>query len=104
MAIAAGVGATLGEITGYLAGFSGQIIIDRRDWYERLTGWMGKYGSLTVFVMAFIPNPIFDLAGMAAGMLKVPLPQFLFWCLLGKLLKMLVFAYSGSSIYRFFMK
>jgi membrane protein DedA with SNARE-associated domain len=53
-------------------------------------------------VMAFIPNPIFDLAGMAAGMLKMPVPQFLFWCALGKILKMLVFSYTGASIFNLF--
>ena len=70
VAIAAGIGAALGETTGYLAGFSGQVVVDRKDWYETLTQWMRKYGDLTILVMAFVPNPLFDLAGMAAGMLK----------------------------------
>ena len=100
VAFAAGCGATVGEITGYLAGYSGQVIVDRRNWYERLTVWMKKYGNITIFLMALIPNPMFDLAGMAAGMLKMPLARFLFWCLLGKMLKMVVFAYSGLSIFQ----
>ncbi len=104
VAIASGAGATLGEITGYLAGYSGQVIVDRREWYERLTVWMKKYGNATVFVMALIPNPMFDLAGISAGMLKMPLPRFLFWCLMGKLLKMIIFAYSGSSIFKLISK
>jgi len=101
VAIAAGAGATLGEMTGYLAGFSGQVIADRHGWYERLAGWMRKYGSLTILVMALIPNPVFDLAGMAAGMLKMPIGRFLLWCALGKILKMLAFAYSGATIFHF---
>ncbi len=101
VAIAAGAGASLGEMTGYLAGFSGQVIADRHGWYERLTGWMRKYGNLTILIMALIPNPVFDLAGMAAGMLKMPIGRFLLWCLLGKILKMLVFAYSGATIFHF---
>lgn len=100
VAVASGTGATLGEITGYLAGYSGQVIVHQRWWYEQLTFWMKKYGNLTVFLMALIPNPFFDLAGMAAGMLKMPLGRFLFWCLLGKLLKMGIFAYTGLSIYQ----
>lgn len=102
VAVASGIGATIGELTGYLAGFSGQVIIDRKDWYDRLTGWMKKYGNLTVLIMAFIPNPIFDLAGVAAGMLKMPVSHFIFWCALGKILKMLVFSYTGASIFRLF--
>ena len=102
VALAAGLGAAVGELTGYLAGFSGQVIIERRDWYDRLTNLMQKYGYLTILVLAFIPNPIFDLAGMAAGMLKMPVHQFLFWCSIGKILKMLVFSYTGASILNLF--
>jgi len=98
VAIAAGIGAALGETTGYLAGFSGQIVIDRKDWYKTMTMWMRKYGNLTILVMAFVPNPLFDLAGMAAGMLKLPFFRFLFWCSIGKIIKMLLFAYTGASL------
>ena len=103
VAIAAGIGAALGETTGYLAGFSGQVVVDRKDWYKTLTQWMRKYGDLTIFVMAFIPNPLFDLAGMAAGMLKLPFLRFLFWCSLGKIIKMLIFAYTGASLFKLLM-
>lgn len=98
VAIAAGMGAAIGETTGYLAGFSGQVVIDHKDWYETLTQWMRKYGNLTILVMAFVPNPLFDLAGMAAGMLKLPFLRFLFWCSIGKIIKMLFFAYTGASL------
>ena len=100
VAIAAGIGAALGETTGYLAGFSGQVVVDRKDWYETLTQWMRKYGNLTILVMAFVPNPLFDLAGMAAGMLKLPFFRFLFWCSIGKIIKMLLFAYTGASLFK----
>jgi len=102
VAIAAGSGAAIGELTGYLAGYSGQIIISQKDWYDRLTRWMKRYGDLTVLIMAIIPNPLFDLAGMAAGMLKLPLHRFLFWCFIGKIIKMLAFAYSGASLFNYF--
>jgi uncharacterized membrane protein YdjX (TVP38/TMEM64 family) len=102
VAVASGSGAAVGELTGYLAGFSGQIIIERHDWYKRLVELMRKYGELTILVMAFIPNPIFDLTGMAAGMLKMPIYKFFLWCLLGKILKMLVFSYTGATILNLF--
>lgn len=96
VAIAAGLGASLGELSGYLAGFSGQAAIERTKWSDKVEGWMAKYGNLTVLVLAFIPNPLFDLAGMTAGALKMPLMKFLFWCAIGKILKMLAFAYLGD--------
>lgn len=98
VALAAGCGATLGELTGYLAGFSGQFVVAKKDWYQQLKHWMKKYGNLTVFIMALIPNPLFDLTGIAAGALKMPVVRFLFWCVVGKILKMLFFAYTGSSM------
>lgn len=97
VALAAGSGAALGEITGYLAGFSGQSVAERADIYERLTGWMRKNGPLTVLVLAAIPNPFFDIAGVTAGALKMPVGKFLFWCWLGECVKMSAFAYLGSG-------
>ncbi|MHB8192538.1 MAG: VTT domain-containing protein [Bellilinea sp.] len=98
VALAAGSGAAIGETSGYLAGYSGQGIIERTKWSDRIEGWMRKYGSITVLLLAFIPSPLFDIAGVTAGILKMPYLKFLFWCMLGKILKMLVFAYSGAFI------
>ena len=100
VAIVAGAGSAIGELTGYLAGYGGQAIIENRDWYERVANWMKKYGDLTIFILAFIPNPLFDLAGMAAGSLKLPVWRFMLVCFLGKILKMMIFAYAGVSIMR----
>lgn len=102
VAVAAGSGAALGELSGYLAGFSGQVVVERTQAYDRMEGWMKKYGERVVLLMAFIPNPLFDMAGIVAGALKMPLRRFLFWCWVGKVLKMLVFAYGGSTITRIF--
>ena len=102
VAIAAGLGAAIGEITGYLAGYSGQIIVDQSEWYKKLSDWVKRYGNIAILVIAIIPNPFFDLAGMAAGMLKLPLHEFLFWCSIGKIIKMLAFAYSGATVINFF--
>jgi uncharacterized membrane protein YdjX (TVP38/TMEM64 family) len=97
VALAAGSGAALGEISGYLAGFSGQAALERADVYQRLTGWMQRNGSLTVLVLSAVPNPFFDLAGLAAGALKMPVLRFLLACWVGETLKMLVLAYLGDT-------
>jgi membrane protein YqaA with SNARE-associated domain len=94
--LAAAAGATLGELSGYLAGFSGQPIIENRGLYQRLEGYMSRYGAATIVVLAFLPLPVFDLAGVAAGALKMPVFKFLFWCFLGKLPKMLLIALAGA--------
>lgn len=98
VALAAGTGATIGELSGYLAGFSGQAIVEDARSYKRMVDWMQRRGSLTVLILAFIPNPLFDLAGVAAGALKMPIWQFMFWAWIGKVLKMLVTAYAGAGV------
>ena len=96
VAIAAGTGAALGELTGYLAGFSGQAVVERVEIYERLTFWMKRNGSLTILVLAAIPNPFFDLAGVAAGSLKMHVVRFFIWCWIGEIIKMAIFAFAGA--------
>jgi uncharacterized membrane protein YdjX (TVP38/TMEM64 family) len=81
-----------------MAGFSGQGVAERTTLYNRLTTWMKVHQNLAfgaIFLLAFIPNPIFDMAGMASGALKIPLWKFLLVCAAGKILKMLMFAYAG---------
>jgi uncharacterized membrane protein YdjX (TVP38/TMEM64 family) len=98
VAVAAGLGAALGELSGYLAGFGGQVAVERVELYNRLTEWMRAHQTLAylaIFILAFIPNPLFDLAGMAAGALKLPVWKFLLACSIGKILKMLMFAFAG---------
>ena len=100
VSIAAGSGAALGELSGYLAGFSGQAIVENAQLYRRITDWMEsheRYSYLAILLLAFIPNPFFDLAGIAAGALKMPLSSFLIWAWIGKTFKMLLFAYAGAG-------
>ncbi len=102
VALAAGTGAALGELTGYLAGFSGQAVVEKVEVYERLTKWMKRNGSLTVLVLAAIPNPFFDLAGVAAGSLKMHVVRFFIFCWIGEVIKMAIFAFAGASSLNYF--
>jgi membrane protein YqaA with SNARE-associated domain len=95
--VASGLGATLGELSGYGAGFSGQGLMENIPMYQRLHDWTDRYGILTIIVLAIIPNPIFDMAGIAAGTLRMPLWKFLVATLIGKLIKMWLVAYAGAG-------
>ena len=101
--IAAGAGGALGELSGYLAGFSGQAIVERVEIYEKMVAWVEKHGGVAVMGLAAIPNPVFDLTGIAAGALKMPLPKFLFFAWIGVTLKMLIFAFAGASALPWFI-
>lgn len=95
VALAAGTGGALGELSGYLAGFSGQAVIEDTKIYDRIHPWVVKYGSWAIILLSAIPNPFFDIAGVAAGIAKMSLRRFLLACLIGQLIKMSVFAYAG---------
>ena len=95
VALAAGTGGALGELSGYLAGFSGQAVIENTDAYDRIHPWVVKYGSWAILVLSAIPNPFFDIAGVAAGIAKMSLRRFLVACWIGQLIKMAMFAYAG---------
>lgn len=94
--LAAGVGEALGELTGYAAGFGGRAVIENEETYRRLVAWMERRGGVTVFVLSVIPNPLFDLAGIAAGTLRYPLWRFLLFCWLGKTIKTMGIAWAGA--------
>ncbi|MGE5374766.1 MAG: VTT domain-containing protein [Bacteroidota bacterium] len=96
VALAAGTGATIGELSGYLAGFGGQAVIERGDLFERIYPWVEKYGGWTILIFSAIPNPFFDIAGIAAGMVKMPISTFLIYTWIGKFIKMLIFALAGK--------
>jgi membrane protein YqaA with SNARE-associated domain len=94
--IVSGIGGTIGEMTGYLLGYGGRLAIDNVPLYNRLVGWMKKWGSVTIFVLALIPNPLFDVAGAAAGLLRFPIWKFMLFGAAGRIPKNILFAYLGA--------
>ena len=96
VALAAGVGGTLGELTGYLAGYGGQAAVENTQIYNRILPWVQKYGAWVILVLSAIPNPFFDVAGIAAGIAKIPVWKFMLACWVGQTIKMTLFAYAGA--------
>ncbi len=83
--LAGGAGAAIGEIAGYMAGYSGRGIVENNKLYERLVGWVSRWGVLAIFIFALVPL-FFDLVGLAAGVLRFPLWKFILVCWLGRTL------------------
>ena len=93
--VVSALGGTIGEMTGYLLGYGGRIVIDNVALYNRMVKWMKRWGSATIFVLALIPNPLFDVAGAAAGLLRFPVWKFLLLGAAGRIPKHIFFAYLG---------
>ncbi len=92
--LVAGGAETVGELTGYFLGYSGRGVVGEGRVSQRLGAWMRRRGWLLLFLLALIPNPVFDLAGVTAGAMKYPLERFLAVVLAGKILKFVCFAYA----------
>ncbi|KKQ91905.1 MAG: putative membrane protein [Candidatus Woesebacteria bacterium GW2011_GWB1_39_10] len=97
VAVVASAGSAIGELTGYLAGYGAEDILEKDPKVQRIRGWMKKRGFLTLFLLAAIPNPIFDMAGFVAGATEVSVKKYLIAVWLGKLIKFSAIAYAGAS-------
>ena len=100
--LVAGVGMALGEFTGYLAGFSGSELASKSRVYRRLQPWLHRRGWAVVLAFGMIPNPFFDIVGLAAGAARMPVWKFLSAAWAGKTVMAIVTAYGCALGYDFF--
>jgi len=90
-----GAGAAIGEITGYLVGYSGRGVAERSQIYRRLVGWVKRWGAPAIFVFSVVPL-VFDLVGIAAGILRVPFWKFMLACWLGRTLLYVIIVLAAA--------
>jgi uncharacterized membrane protein YdjX (TVP38/TMEM64 family) len=95
--LAVGSGAAIGELTGYLAGYGGQGLVENNAGYAKIVGWTQRFGLWVVFFLALIPNPFFDVVGMVAGLLRIPAWRFLLACWAGNVIKATTIALIGAQ-------
>jgi uncharacterized membrane protein YdjX (TVP38/TMEM64 family) len=94
--LAGGTGAAIGEISGYLFGYSGRRIAKKSRLYYRLEGWVKRWGALAIFIFSLVPFFPFDLAGIAAGVLRFPFWRFLLVCWVGRTMLYIGVAWGGA--------
>ena len=102
VALVASVAGALGEITGYYAGYFGKRIVhlENAPGYDRLVGWMERYGPWGIFLISVQPILPVDIAGLLAGASKIPVWKFLLPCWAGKFIKYLLACYLGEAFLR----
>ncbi|MFQ5860901.1 MAG: VTT domain-containing protein, partial [Dehalococcoidia bacterium] len=91
--LVAAVAEGLGELTGYMVGYSGRGLVEQHRLYRRVESWMERRGWLLLLLVSVVPNPIFDLVGIAAGAVRFPLWRFLLVVWVGKSIKSVSVAY-----------
>ena len=93
--LAGGTGAAIGEITGYMAGYSGRGIAEKSRVYRQVEGWVRRWGAPTIFIFSLLPF-VFDLAAIAAGVLRFPFWKFFLLCWLGRTISYIIVAWIGA--------
>jgi len=93
--LAGGAGAAIGEIMGYMAGYSGRGIAEKSKMYNRVEDWVRRWGVPTIFTFSLVPF-VFDLAAIAAGVLRFPFWKFFLLCWLGRTISYIVVAWIGA--------
>lgn len=94
--LAGGAGAAIGELTGYLAGRSGRAIAAKQEKaYSKLEHWVRRWGGMAIFIFSLVPF-VFDLVGIAAGVLRFPFWKFLLFCWLGRTILYILIALLGA--------
>jgi len=93
------LGAVIGELLSYFIGYSGNNYIPDSEWNTKIQHFMKINGTITIFILSIIPNPFFDLAGIAAGVTKYPLWEFIVISFFGKWIKYTIFAFMGKKIH-----
>jgi uncharacterized membrane protein YdjX (TVP38/TMEM64 family) len=89
-----GVGATVGELTGYFAGARGRGFLEGKRIYRWFQALTKRSVGPVLFAIALLPVP-FDVAGLWAGAVRYPLARFLLCIAPGKIIKVTGIALAG---------
>jgi membrane protein YqaA with SNARE-associated domain len=90
-------GGIIGEMTGFMAGYGGREMVQGRGRaYARAENWMRRWGGWAVFAFAAVPLPVFDVAGVVAGVLGYPIWKFLLIGWVGKSIKYILLVLAGA--------
>lgn len=105
--LAAGIGAGTGGTLVYLLGRGGRQLLpglqrlmatqtsSNNKMAVKFIDLARRRGSVVIFVISALPNPIFAPMALAMGALRFHLVKFFILCIAGNLLKAMVISYAG---------
>jgi membrane protein YqaA with SNARE-associated domain len=99
LGIAAGIGGTIGELTGYWLGSQSSESLEGNRIYSFILTAMNKIGGGILFFFGLLPFLPVDAAGLIAGSAKYPVGKFLFWLGLGKVLMSVIILYLTAQAF-----
>jgi len=98
--ISAGLGAALGELTGYFIGRCTGSVLEKKRKFLRIKqrlGFLSRWMFFIVVVFAATPLPT-DVAGIYCGSVRYSWWKFLLACIIGKTLLFILIAETGAGI------
>lgn len=108
--VISGLGASLGQILTFMLGYGSRDLSQKlaykvnRGLYDRAMNWAQRHGSLAVFIMSAIINPLHLPMTLAMASLCYPAWKFLLFSLLGNVVKSSFIAFCGyfglTSLFR----
>ena len=99
LGVAAGVGGTFGELTGYWLGVQGRDTIEGNRVYDFILKAMQKLGGGILLFFGLIPLLPVDAAGVLAGASGYPIPKFLFYLGIGKVAMSITLLYLATRAF-----
>jgi membrane protein YqaA with SNARE-associated domain len=98
IAISGGLGAVLGEFSGYAIGYYGRAVVneERRRKMDFMVKVFDKYGPISIFIFALTPLPD-DLLFIPLGVMHYPFWRAFVPALFGKMLMTFILAFSGQQ-------
>ena len=94
LGVIGGVGATLGELTGYFLGARAHRMFEGGRLYDRILALNKRWTGPALFAFALLPGP-FEVANICAGAVRYPLWRFLLYVGIGKIVKVTCIAAGG---------
>lgn len=96
VAILGAIGSSLGEINGYIVGKIAGKYIE----FDKLVilSKFNRFPYAAIFLLAVLPLPLFDIAGILAGSKRIDIKKFWLVCFIGKLIKMLYVVWFVGNI------
>jgi membrane protein YqaA with SNARE-associated domain len=94
------LGSVLGESVAFAVGRAGERVAEESQRWRRLERFLAKpwLAGLSLFVLAVPPNPLFDVAGLAAGALGVRYAVFFIAVFFARIIRLAAVAWLGFRL------
>jgi uncharacterized membrane protein YdjX (TVP38/TMEM64 family) len=98
--VLAALGSVLGESVAFLAGRAELGLVSEHPIYRRVHRFAARpfLAGAMIFAFAVPPNPIFDIAGLAAGAVGVPYRVFFVAVLAARLIRLAIIVWLGTVL------